>query len=115
TRAWIPTLASLAIVAVVGTAGFAIVNPLRAGGGQPAATETASPGDGSPGGTPDAIDCAGAGSALHPDACADATFAGLTPAPDRLEEDTGDAYACYMGENAPLMTCAHGSDDPDAT
>lgn len=111
TRAWIPTAASLAIVAVVGTTAAAIVMPLQADNGRIEAIETVSPDGGSAG----EVDCTGAGSAVHRDACADETFDGLIPAPDALEDDTGDAYACYMGENAPLLSCAHGSEAEGAT
>lgn len=106
TRAWLPTLASLAIVAVTGAAGFAVVNPLRTGADEETVAQTISPTT-APGSE---IDCRGAGTALHPDECAGAEFDALIPAPDTLVDDIGDAYACYIDENAPLLTCAHGSE-----
>ncbi|HLS92230.1 MAG TPA: acyltransferase family protein [Microbacterium sp.] len=109
TRAWAPTLAALAIVAVAGTAGFAGVSQVRAGGGEVEA-QTIAP---TPGGS-DEIDCRGAGSALHPEACADADFDALAPSPDELLSDTGNAYSCYMGENVALDSCTYGSEDDGA-
>ncbi len=112
TRAWIPTLAALAIVAACGTAGFAAVSQMRGAGAEVAAPQTLSPDGEVPDGE---IDCRGAGSVLHPDACADASFDALSPAPDALTQDTGDAYSCYMLANVPLESCTHGSEDEDAT
>ncbi|GGN80334.1 acyltransferase [Agrococcus terreus] len=38
----------------------------------------------------------------------------VTPSPDRLTQDTGDAYACWREEGTELETCSLGSDAADA-
>ncbi|NHI17390.1 acyltransferase family protein [Microbacterium excoecariae] len=107
TRAWLPTVASLAVVGLAGAAAFVAVDAVRAPAG-PATAAVVETADGE-------IDCRGAGTSAHPDACADASIETLAPAPADLLDDTGGAYACYSTTDVEMQTCHYGSEDPDAT
>ena len=113
TRAWIPVAIAIGTVCVIGVAGIAGVAALR-GSAAPGPTAqvvtdaTDEPAD------PEDIDpnqCWGAGSALHPDACAGVDLGAVQPAADDLLTDTGGAYACYNTDDVAPNVCTYGAED----
>ena len=113
TRAWLPVAIALGAVCVLGAAGIAGAAGLRGDAApgptaQAVADPTETPQD------PEHVDpneCWGAGSVLHPEACADVDLGAIQPAADALLSDTAGAYACYNAEDAPLNSCAYGRED----
>ncbi|GGO58789.1 acyltransferase [Microbacterium nanhaiense] len=113
TRAWAPVAIALGAVCVLGVAGIAGTAGLRGEAApgptaQVVADPTAPPAD------PEHVEpteCWGAGSMLHPEACAAVDLGAIQPAADALLADTGGAYACYNAEDAPVNSCTYGPED----
>lgn len=112
-RAWIPTTAAIALIAVAGGAAYAGASATRAPVADVPDVRVVEP-DAEPDADISPDECWGAAWSAHREACAGVVPDALAPAAEETPDDTAGAFDCYTLADEPMRECREGDESEDA-